>query len=503
MLNTSLANTIKNYLMVCIALVVTIALIVTNYFIENPSFHWETVLWVSLALSILGMAGQLVSAEKKLKVTSGQLAANKERLNNEIKHRLWAEKTTSENKIKSQFIDENIPVMLAYFNTEQRCRYHNRIFRRWFGLKPDQIDGHLLQEFTNEEFFSDIKDRIDEVISGKTVHNERTLNSTKGFPYIFSEQYIPHIDNQGKTIGFYTLITPRAQEKKRPIAKSSIAVSKPKAAPTDKSANIQEKDATISRDQSSKSGITAARIEQAIQEGEFNLYCQKIVPVKSNSTSLIHQEVLIRMAEEENNLMPPGSFLPFVDQFKMMPKLDRWVVENMLMWLSERKTASEAEQIFCLNVARDTLSDTHFPSFVQRKLKELKVTSHLLCFEVEESDARANPEAALIFSEKIRKLGCLVSLCSFSYNKASVGLLNKMKVDYLKIDGSLVCNILYDDEYLEQVVAINQLAIKIKAKTIAELVETNDIVVKLREIGVDFAQGFHIAKPIPLQASNN
>ncbi len=74
-----------------------------------------------------------------------------------------------------------------------------------------------------------------------------------------------------------------------------------------------------------------------------------------------------------------------------------------------------------------------------------------------------------------------------------------MKVDYLKIDGSLICNILSDDEYLEQVVAINQLAVKINAKTIAELVETNEIVVKLREIGIDFAQGFHIAKPAPLK----
>lgn len=498
MLNTSFTNTIKNYLIALLALIVTVTLIVTNYFVDDLSFHWNTELWVCLVLSIFGMIGQLVSAEKKLKVISTQLLANKERLTNEIKHRLWAEKTTSENKVKSQFIDENIPVMLAYFNTEQRCRYHNRIFRRWFGLKPDQIDGHLLQEFTNEEFFSGIKDHIDEVMSGKTVHNERTLNSTKGFPYIFSEQYIPHIDSQGKTIGFYTLITPRAQEKNRVASKANIAVNVPKAMPTDKRTNIEEKESNISRGQSSKSGFTADRIVQAIQEGEFNLYCQKIVPVKSNSTSLIHHEILIRMAEEENNLMPPGSFLPFVEQFKMMPKLDRWVVENMLLWLSTRKRTAGAEQIFCLNVARDTLNDAHFPGFVQRKLKELGVASHLLCFEVEESDAQSSPEAALIFSEKIRKLGCLVSLCSFNYNQASVSLLNKMKVDYLKIDGSLICNILFDDEYFEQVVAINQLAKKIKAKTIAELVETGDIVVKLREIGVDFAQGFHIAKPIPL-----
>jgi len=493
----SLARTIKTYLIGFIALSIAATLMVTTLLIDSLPieidslpFHLNAALWCGLLLTILGMIGQISSAEKNVRNYSSQLFASKERLTNEIKHRLWAEKTSSENKVKSQYIDENIPVMLAYFNTDQRCHYHNRIFRRWFGLKPDQIDGHLLEEFSNEEFYSGIKNSIDAVIGGRTMHSERVLKSNKGFPYIFTEQYIPHMDNKGKVVGFYTLITPRAQEKDRSSTKNSVATDTPGSTRTGNQGS----------DQASKAGITAARIVQAIDGGEFNLYCQKIIPVTPNATALTHQEVLIRMSEEENNLMPPGSFLPFVDQFKMMPKLDRWVLDNIIQWLSSQAaTSSKPEQIYCLNIARDTLSDTYFPSFIQTKLKEKNVPARLLCFEIEESDVTSNLESARIFSEEIRKLGCLVTLCSFSNDQASLDLLKKIKVDYLKIDGGLICNILNDDEDLAQVVAIAELAKEMKVKTIAELVETKEIVDKLREIGVDFAQGFHIARPSPLK----
>ena len=142
------------------------------------------------------MLVQLTHATKEARNYYEQLTAGKERLTNEIKHRLWAEKTTAESKAKSQFIDENIPVMLAYFNAEQRCRYHNRLYRKWFGLKPDQIDGLLLKEFAGDEFSSSILKHINDILSGKTVHEERVLKSSKGFPYIFIEQYIPHLDSK-------------------------------------------------------------------------------------------------------------------------------------------------------------------------------------------------------------------------------------------------------------------------------------------------------------------
>lgn len=498
MQKTSLSDIIKPYLAICITLILAITLIADTFFTSQTAlpFHWSAVLWLSLIFTILLTIIQIIHSERNIKNYSNQLLVSKERLGNEIKHRLWAEKTASESKIKSQFIDENIPVMLAYFNSDLRCRYHNRIFRRWFGLKPDQIDGRLLGEFSNEEFSSDIQNCIDEILTGKTVHNERILKSTKGFPYIFTEQYLPHLDSKGKAIGFYTLHTPRAQEKNRVSSKNKAENStKPESKRSDE---VLTKDNTNAQQniRASKSRITAARIAQAIEGGEFNLYCQKIMPIKSSTTSCAHYEILIRMHEEENNLMPPGSFLPLVDQFEMMPKLDRWIVSHIIRWLSVHP---QANSTFYLNVAKDTLSDPAFPGFIQEQLQKMKVNPSNLCFEIEISDAESNTENTLIFTKKIRAIGCLVSLCSFSDCPETLHLLDKIKVDYLKIDGSIVCNILRDEEDLNKIKTINQLAHKASIRTIAELVETDDIIVKLQEIGVDYGQGFGIGKPHPFE----
>lgn len=497
MQKNSLLNNVKPYLTISISLILMLIIIADTYTTNELPPHWLTALWFSLLFTILIVIIQLAQTEKDTRSLGYQLNVTKERLGNEIKHRLWAEKTASENKIKSQFIDENFPVMLAYFNTELRCRYHNRIFRRWFGLNPDQIDGHFLKEFSNAEFFSDIQNNIEKILTGKTVHNERILKSIKGFPYIFTEQYLPHIDNKGKTIGFYTLHTPRAQEKSRMPSKSNKDENKLKSelkqsieTTTNSDIKLQQNNQPLT----SKSEITAARIAQAIDGEEFNLYCQKIIPIKSPDAPSSHYEILIRMHEEENNLMPPGSFLPLVDQFQMMPKLDRWIINHIVQWLSAHP---KTNSVFHLNLAKDTLKDLTFPNFIQDQLQKTKVAGSSLCFEIEVSDAEDNTTGTHIFTQKIHELGCLISLCSFSGNPESLDLHSKIKVDYLKIDGSIVCNILRDEEDLAKIIAINKLAQDVNVKTIAELVESDDIIKKLQEIGINYAQGFGIAKPHP------
>ena len=490
---------IKPYLAIFTALV--LAIIVSTADILFPGMLGEIeqlTLKGCLIVVVLISLMQIVRIEKDSKSITGQLAATKERLGNEIKHRLWAEKTASEIKIKSQIIDENIPVMLAYFNTDLRCRYHNRIFRRWFGLTSDQIDDRLLEEFSGAEFSSAIRDNIGEILAGKTVHNERILKSTKGFPYIFTEQYIPHLDNKGKAAGFYTLHTPRAQEKSRIPPKTRIEPANQLTAgggTGDLPVNAKA-DTTKAAGAPSKPGMTAARIAEAIEHGEFKLYCQKIAPLTESASPGAHYEILIRMNEEENNLMPPGSFLPLVDQFKMMPRLDRWIIRHIVQWLSKHP---EANTVCCLNVARDTLRDSALPDFIREQLQETHIAAASLCFEVELADVEVDRESARIFTQKIRELGCLISLCSFGGEPESMRLLDEMSVDYLKIDGSIVCNILHDEDELAQLVSIHQFARNADIKTIAELVETGETAAKLKEIGIDFAQGFGIARPQPFE----
>ena len=485
-------NSIKSYISASAALVFATFLLSIDLFFQDTASHWNVMLWIGLLSVILILLGQLIHANKQINNYSEQLMASKERLNNEIKHRLWAEKTTAESKIKSQYVDENIPVMLAYFNAEQRCRYHNRLFRKWFGLTPDQIDGLLLSEFASKEFASSISEHIDAILSGKTVHEERILKSTKGFPYIFIEQYIPYLDNKGRIVGFYTLHTPRAQEKHLVVSRRNQQT---QAAPH----NILSVSKNILPSETDpKDSITASRIAQAIDSGKFNVYCQKIVPVDKNALLPVQYEILIRMMEEENNLMPPGSFLPLVDQFGLMPQLDSWVAGYVIEWVAEH--SKEERSVFCLNIARDTLRDKKFITFINEKLQKTQLAAAKLCFEIEENDAHSNLEDAVSFIEAIRKIGCLVTLCSFGQSAASMDLLKKMKFDYLKIDGSIICNMLHDEEDMTRIKGINQIARRLSIKTIAELVETRETLAKLNEIGINYAQGFGIAKPCPLDA---
>ncbi|MEI2767798.1 MAG: EAL domain-containing protein [Nitrosomonas sp.] len=499
----SLIRSIKSYLSASAVFLLACWLMAITHFLNETGQHWSMVLWGCLILLQAVVIYQIAEKEKSIRSFSEQLSVTKERLTNEMKHRLWAEKTVSEGKIKSLYIDENFPVMLAYFNAELRCRYHNRIFRRWFGLRSDQIDGKLLTEFSNEGFFLDIRNCVKEIFTGKTIHYERTLKSTKGFPYIFTEQFVPHLDSKGKVAGFYTIHSPFAQEKSRiSLKKGEQATHKAELDSVSQATvknNTQKKQSPV-QSHASDTATTATRIAQAIKEGEFNLSFQDIKSIKANDVLPMHHEILIRMGEEENSLMPPGSFLPFVEQFKLMPQLDRWVVNHIIKWLSN---GTAANHVFCLNIAKDTFNDGSFPGFVQIQLQKMNAPASSLCFEIEAMDVQDQKTQVTAFIKKVSEVGCLITLCSFTQDSDLVKLLDHMKVNYIKIDGSLVCNILRDEEDFREVIAINKLAHERGIKTIAELVETDDIVAKLNEIGVDFIQGFGVAKVQPFEELNS
>lgn len=250
------------------------------------------------------------------------------------------------------------------------------------------------------------------------------------------------------------------------------------------------------REQDSEWSISANRVTQAIDEGKFCLYCQVIIPMKQSENLSARHEILIRMPEEEDNLIPPGTFLPFVEKYKMMPRLDRWVVRYLLQWISSHQ--STARSMFFINVAKDTLCDPNFPDFVRGQLRETGIHAEMLCFEIEESDVSSGLIDASIFVSKIRDYGCRVALCSFGRDPSSFDLLRNLKIDFLKIDGNMVCYMFQDPVNLAKVTAINRVAHTIGIQTIAEQVETDDVVLKLREIEVDLAQGFGLGRPHPL-----
>lgn len=242
----------------------------------------------------------------------------------------------------------------------------------------------------------------------------------------------------------------------------------------------------------------ADRLTAALQNNEFCLYGQTIAALVAGGKPLC--EILIRLIEEEQNLMPPGAFIPLAEEHGLMPSLDRWVVRNVLEWLASRRKADpdHSMMICCINLSAATIADPYFAAYVREQLQIFDIPGANLCFEVGENDAAAHLADTARQSARLKEVGCRIALSGFGRNTVSLDILKNFTVDFIKIDGTVVLNILRDEVDMAKATAINRVAHAVGIKTIAELVESEDILAKLCELGTDYAQGFGISRPRPL-----
>ena len=246
------------------------------------------------------------------------------------------------------------------------------------------------------------------------------------------------------------------------------------------------------------------RILSAIEQNEFRLYCQRIASLSAGAAPADHYEMLIRLLEEEEGMMPPGAFFPLVEKYGLMPQLDRWVVQHVIERLSVRLASSPLQNgsTFFINLSAASLGDREFPEFVRDQLQRHKVAARKLCFEITETELALMRDEVISFAKEIRDEGCRIAVSNFGRNGVSFEPLYKVHADFLKIDGSIILDLLRDPADLAQVTAIARVAKTIDTKTIAEMVESDDCMAKLREIGVDYAQGFGVSTPTPLDDLN-
>jgi EAL domain-containing protein (putative c-di-GMP-specific phosphodiesterase class I) len=238
------------------------------------------------------------------------------------------------------------------------------------------------------------------------------------------------------------------------------------------------------------------RLRAAIDNDEFCLYAQEIKPVLGGKAQATLYELLLRLQEEEEGLMPPGAFIPIAEEHGMLPDLDRWVVGHILDWIS-RKPARQSV-IYSVNVSGPTLAARGFPEFVALALQKYKVGGSLLCFEIAEADAIADVAIASEVVTKLAALGCHTAICGFGQAAGSYSLIKKMPVDYIKIDGSIVMGATRNTVDLTKLKAIARVAHATHRSTVAEFVENVETLQVLGKLGVDLAQGFGISKPVPL-----
>lgn len=238
-----------------------------------------------------------------------------------------------------------------------------------------------------------------------------------------------------------------------------------------------------------------SKITHALENNNFELYYQSIVPLKQHEHTDSAIELLLRMKDDEGQLILPGAFIPAAERYGLMAQLDRWVITQTFSWIAENQQLTNSLYKFSINLSGQSFSEEHFLDFVKTRLQDFDIDATKICFEITETAAISNLMKATEFISELKALGCSFALDDFGSGFSSFAYLKNLPVDFIKIDGMFVRDIDKDSIDQEMVRSITNIARAMGKQTIAEFVE-NDAIKKILEgFGVDYIQGYGVSKP--------
>lgn len=243
-----------------------------------------------------------------------------------------------------------------------------------------------------------------------------------------------------------------------------------------------------------------ARISKALDENRFRLYQQPIVGVMDNNKD--HLEILLRMIDEDENVIPPGAFMSAAERYGLMPEIDRWVIHEVFKYMGKINPSEPIKgtsRVFAINLSGDSINDSTLLDFILEEIKIYNVSLTNVCFEITETVAISNLTKATLFINTLKAYGCQFALDDFGSGLSSFAYLKTLPVNYLKIDGGFIKDICNDAIDWAMVESIQQVGKVMKLKTIAEHVEDKVTLIALKEIGVDFVQGYYLGRPEALE----
>ncbi|MEN8132056.1 MAG: EAL domain-containing protein [Pseudomonadota bacterium] len=242
----------------------------------------------------------------------------------------------------------------------------------------------------------------------------------------------------------------------------------------------------------------AAGLRHALEHDQFRIVCQPILALAADDTLPLHYEILLRLQDRDGEMVLPSAFIPAAERYGLMGAIDRWVIENVFHYYAKQLNNSQGVR-FAINLSGNSLNDDSLLAFVCEHLSRASVPPDRICFEITETACIQHLSQATRFIKQLREKGCEFALDDFGSGFSSFSYLKHLPIDYLKIDGSFVLNMVANPLDREMVKAINQVGHIIGARTIAEWVESEDTIQQLREVDVDFVQGYEVGLAIPLE----
>ncbi|MFC3608220.1 ammonium transporter [Stutzerimonas tarimensis] len=241
------------------------------------------------------------------------------------------------------------------------------------------------------------------------------------------------------------------------------------------------------------------RLREALDTDRLRLFVQCIEPADGSVQDGGRYEVLVRMLDEDGGTIPPGAFMPAAERYDMASAVDRWVTGNFLAWVGDYcRRHGGPRGHYSINLSAASLNEESFLDFILAAIERHQIPTECLCFEITETAAISHLSRATRFMERLKAVGCSFALDDFGSGLSSFGYLKTLPVDYLKIDGGFVRDLDKDPIARAMVTSINSIGHEMNLKTVAEFVESAEILERLRTIGVDYVQGYHLGMPKPL-----
>lgn len=383
---------------------------------------------------------------------------------------------------------DRLPDAVLYVDSFRICRAHNRIIERLLGIESIDIDMMPLRELMGSTSYLCIEDFVEQALRGDEVWLRQVHPRVDGTLCAFNAHYVPHQGEDGTVRGFIALLTPVASHPEQ----ISFDGDNPEhhEVPSGDSAEPLNPS-----EESARGNESRRRIAQAIQSRQFRLYRQEIVHLNDCGASARTWEVLLRMKDSAQRLIHPAAFLGIAESTGSLVELDRWVVNHLSQIVSIEP--DDATSSFHINLCHDSLLNNGFAHRLRQLFERGPLVPRCMNFEINESDLARSRMNVMACAHALRMLGCRVGLDRFSGDTGMVAALIDLPIDFVKIDGSLIDSVKTSQRARTRVQVIAKLSRSTGIRTIAERVESTEVLEVVRTLGVDAVQGYGVAMPEP------